>query len=156
MFFKKFFLIKAEVTKYVGLLSALTYSQKPESTKCPPNILSQLADKSLYYRNCMLNYCNVIVVLLIYQKYSNSNKGSGPTQSRGVGGIRRRNKTETVSCKNAKSIKISYVNNSKLVGGVVINILFVCEIFVIWSCYTKVVDGRGLGQLRPRKLQGQK
>ena len=38
MFFKKFFLIKVEVTKYVGILSALAYSQRPESTKCPPNI----------------------------------------------------------------------------------------------------------------------
>ena len=28
---------------------------------------------------------------------------------------------------------------------------------MIWSYYTKVIEGRGLGQLRPRKLlQGQK
>ena len=40
MFFKKFSLIKGEVTKYVGILSALTYSQRPESTRCLPNILS--------------------------------------------------------------------------------------------------------------------
>ena len=72
----------------------------------------------------------------------------------GGGGVK--NKTETVNCKNAKSIKISYVNNSKLVADIVINIIFVCEIFVMWSYYTKVVEGRGLGQLRPRKLQGQK
>ena len=50
MFFKKLFLIKVEVTKYVGMLSALTYSQRPESTRCPPNILSQLS------MICMLFY----------------------------------------------------------------------------------------------------
>ena len=66
-----------------------------------------------------------------------------------------KNKTETANCKNAKSIKISYVNNSKLVADIVINIILVCEIFVIWSCYTKVVDGMGLDQFWPRKLQGQ-
>ena len=74
----------------------------------------------------------------------------------GGGWVGVRNKTETVNCKNAKSIKISYVNISKLVADIVINISFVCEVFVIWNYYTKVLEGRGLGQLRPRKLQSQK
>ena len=65
----------------------------------------------------MLNCCNVIVVLLIYWKYSDSEEGSGPAW--GVGG-RVKNKAETVNCKNAKSIKISYINNSKLVADIVI------------------------------------
>ena len=67
-----------------------------------------------------------------------------------------KNKTETVNCKNAKSIKISYVSNSTPVADIVINIIFVFEIFVIWSCYSKVVDGIGLDQFRPTELQDQK
>ena len=103
----------------------------------------------------MLNYCNDIVVLLIYLKYSDSEEGSGRNGGGGGGGgrIGVKNKTETVNCKNAKSIKISYVNNSKLVADIVINIIFVCEIFVVWSCYTIVADGMGPDPFRPRVLQ---
>ena len=73
------------------------------------------------------------------------------------GGLGVKSKTETVNCKNAKSIKISYVNNSKLVADIVININFVCETFVIWSYYTKVIEGRGLTQLsEAQKTTGSK
>ena len=65
------------------------------------------------------------------------------------GGVEVKNNTETVGCKNAKSIRISYVNNSKVVADIVINIIVVCEIFVIWSYCTEVVEGSGLGQLKP-------
>ena len=34
----------------------------------------------------MLNYCNVIVALLIYQKYLDSEEGSGPIGGGGGGG----------------------------------------------------------------------
>ena len=70
------------------------------------------------------------------------------------GGAGVKNRTGTVNCKNAKSIKISYLNNSKVVADIVIDIIFVCEVFVIWSYYRR--RGQGSWPIEAQKTTGSK